>query len=49
MEDFSMVKTAVDGREPDDEFPLPKVNDYLFERGKLSIVDQKRCRKGARR
>jgi hypothetical protein len=40
MEDPSMVKTPVDEQEPDDEFPLPKVGDCLFERGKLSIIDQ---------
>lgn len=33
-----MVTTPVD--EPDDEFPLPDVGDYLFERGKFRIVDQ---------
>jgi hypothetical protein len=40
MEDPSMVKIPVDRQEPDDEFRLPKGGDYLFERGKLLIIDQ---------
>jgi hypothetical protein len=40
MEDPSMVKTPVDRQESDNEFPLPRVGDYLFDRGKFSIRDQ---------
>jgi hypothetical protein len=36
----TMVKTPVDRQEPDDEFPVPRVGDRLFERGKLSIIDR---------